>query len=72
MHVLASVRRNTTPCKRVSAETLDTQNTRHGARPGSGMRRNVPVARLLAPQRKAREKVVGRRREHAPLPKVHF
>ena len=58
--------------KKGSAATLNAHSTRQGARPESGMRRNVPIAPLLAPQPKAREKKPRPSENGMPLPaKAH-
>ena len=63
-----SERERKPPVKTVSSSTVYAQNTPQGARPGTGMCRNVTVAPLLAPQPKAREKPSVAGEQHAPPP----
>ena len=52
--------------KRAGSATLDAQSTATELGQDQDMRRNVPMGALLAPQLKAREQALGRRRTASP------
>ena len=59
--------RNATPCQK--SQLSEFERLENGPRSSAGirgMRRNVPIAPLLAPQLKAREKKKAAGEQHAP------
>ena len=55
-HLLGLSESKVAPYQKILLGDCDAQSTHHGARAGSGMRPEVPVAPLFAPQPRAREK----------------